>query len=115
MNESTHVKYFQVSTTTSSQESAEQIAQTLVEKRLAACVQIIAPVKSVYRWKGNIETAQEWLCLIKTTRDLLKQVSMAIRAIHPYETPEIVATPIIEGNPDYLRWIQDSVCLDVEK
>ncbi|MDD5765254.1 MAG: divalent-cation tolerance protein CutA [Candidatus Marinimicrobia bacterium] len=115
MNESTQVKYVQVSTTTSSQESAEHIAQTLIEKRLAACVQIIAPVKSVYRWKGNIETAQEWLCLIKTTRGLFEQVSQTIRAIHPYETPEIIATPIIDGNPDYLRWILDSVCLEEEK
>lgn len=108
MNKPLHVKFLQISTTTSSQEDAERIARTLIEKRLAACVQIVAPVKSVYRWKGNIETVQEWLCLIKTTGDLFQQVSQTIRAIHPYETPEIIAIPIIDGSPDYLCWIQDS-------
>jgi len=115
VNKRNHDKYLQISTTTSSRESAEQIAQTLIEKRLAACVQIIAPVQSIYRWKGNIETAQEWLCLIKTTSDLFQHVLKAIRLIHPYETPEIIATPIVDGNPDYLRWIGEIVSSDISE
>lgn len=98
----------QVMTTTDKEADAEKIAQALVEQRLAACVQILGPIRSTYRWQGKIESAHEWLCLVKTRRDLYPQVEQAIKAIHPYETPEILALPVIAGNPDYLQWLDDS-------
>jgi periplasmic divalent cation tolerance protein len=99
--------FVQVVTTTELQEDARRIADLLVEKCLAACVQIVGPVTSVYRWKGKVESAQEWQCLIKTRQDLLDDVSDAIREIHPYEVPEIVAVPIVAGSRDYLTWLEE--------
>ena len=105
----TEATFIQVITTTAQREDAEKIAEVLVEKRLAACVQIIGPIRSIYRWKGNIEREKEWQCLIKTRRDLFDEVEQAIRAIHPYETPEIIALPIIKGSTDYLAWLQEEL------
>lgn len=102
-------KFIQVLTTTATREDAAAIASTLVEKRLAACVQIVGPVTSTYRWQGQVETAQEWQCLIKSRQDLFGEVERAIRAVHPYETPEIIATAILEGSEDYLRWLNDEL------
>ncbi len=85
--------FIQVLTTTEQREDAERIAQSLVERGLAACVQILGPVTSVYRWKGRIETAGEWLCLAKSRAELFGAIEQAIRALHPYETPEILAVP----------------------
>ena len=98
-------KYIQVVTTISGKRGAEKIAKSLIDKRLAACVQILGPIKSIYRWKGKIETAKEWVCVIKTRADLYKKVEAAIKKIHPYEVPEIIALPIIAGDKPYLRWI----------
>ncbi len=99
--------FVQVVTTAEGQEDARRIADLLVEKRLAACVQIVGPVTSVYRWQGKVESAQEWQCLIKTRQDLLDDVSEAIREIHPYEVPEIIAVPIVAGSRDYLTWLEE--------
>lgn len=96
----------QVVTTTDRKEDAERIAGVLVEERLAACVQVIGPVFSTYRWKGRVETAEEWQCWAKTEADLYEDVEKAIRAIHPYELPEIVALPVLRGSPEYLDWLQ---------
>lgn len=101
--------YIQLSTTTERLDIAEAIAQTLVEKRLAACVQIIGPIKSTYWWQGKIETSQEWLCLIKSTKDSYKGIEDAIKTLHPYEVPEIIAVPIVNGSDDYLGWIGKEV------
>jgi periplasmic divalent cation tolerance protein len=90
-------------------EDAEKTALTILEKRLAACVQIIGPIASMYRWKGNIETAQEWQCLIKSRKDLFGNLVESITADHPYETPEIIATAISAGSGDYLKWLQDEL------
>jgi periplasmic divalent cation tolerance protein len=98
--------YIQVVTTTEHQEDAERIARTLVEERLAACVQVSAPIISTYRWQGQIETAREWQCWAKTRRDLYEQVEQAIRRLHPYELPEILAMPILAGSGDYLAWLE---------
>ena len=98
--------YIQVITTISSKAGAEKIAKSLIDKRLAACVQIAGPIKSIYRWKGRIETAKEWVCVIKTRKDLYKKVEKAIKKIHPYEIPEIIAVPIAAANKDYLKWIK---------
>ena len=99
--------YIQVTTTTETKEEAEKIAQYLVEQKLAACVQITGPIASTYRWKGKVETAQEWLCLIKTREDLYDKVEKAIKELHSYETPEIIAVPIIKGSSEYLSWLDD--------
>ena len=97
--------YIQISTTTETKEQAQKIAQYLVETRLAACVQITGPITSIYRWKGKVENTKEWLCLIKTQDDLYDKVEAAIKKLHPYETPEIIAVPIVKGSKEYLRWL----------
>jgi periplasmic divalent cation tolerance protein len=102
-------QFIQVLTTTETQEEAEKIAQTLVERRLAACVQIAGPITSIYRWKGKIERAQEFQCWIKTRDDLYPKVEAAVRQLHAYEVPEILALPILDGGQDYLSWIGASV------
>jgi periplasmic divalent cation tolerance protein len=99
-------RYIQVITTISDKRGAEKIAKELINKRLAACVQILGPIKSIYRWKGKIETAKEWVCIIKTRTSLYKKVEAAIKKIHPYEVPEIIAVPIALANKDYLKWIK---------
>ena len=86
---------------------AGRIALTLVEQGLAACVNRLAPVASTYRWQGAIERATETPLLIKTTRARYAEVEQAIRALHPYEVPEIVALALDAGFPPYLRWIDD--------
>jgi len=100
------MKYIQVVTTTGKREDAEKIAMTLVERKLAACVQIAGPITSTYRWKGNIEKAEEWQCAIKTRDDLYKKIEQVIKSMHPYEVPEIIVIPIIEGSGEYLDWLQ---------
>ncbi len=101
--------YLQVVTTTEKRQDAEKIAKVLVEQRLVACVQIVGPISSTYWWKGNIETAQEWLCLMKTEKDLYDELEKAVKAIHPYETPELVGMPIVCGSRDYLKWLGDEL------
>lgn len=85
--------------------SADRLASTLVERRLAACVNILAPCRSVYRWEGAIESAEEHPVLIKTTADRYPALEEAIRSLHPYELPEIVAVPLAAGLPAYLEWV----------
>jgi periplasmic divalent cation tolerance protein len=88
-------------------EAARRIALDLVEQRLAACVNQLAPVQSTYRWKGAVETAVEVPLLIKCTRERYPLVEQAIRALHPYEVPEIIAVPLAAGFAPYLRWVSD--------
>ncbi|HEX5364097.1 MAG TPA: divalent-cation tolerance protein CutA [Gallionella sp.] len=85
--------------------SAERLARQLIEQRLAACVNQLAPCNSTYRWQGEIETATEVPLLIKTTRAAYPLLEQAIRAAHPYELPEIVALPVAAGLPGYLAWV----------
>jgi periplasmic divalent cation tolerance protein len=101
--------YIQVVTTTETKADAQAIARALIEKRLAGCVQIIGPIKSTYWWQGEIETAEEWLCVIKSKQDLYEELEEAIREVHPYEVPEILAVPVIAGSKDYLRWLDDEL------
>ncbi len=84
---------------------ARKIARRLVESRLAACVNLTPPVQSVYRWQGKIETAREYLLVIKSARDLFEPLKAEILKHHTYTTPEIVCLPIVEGFADYLAWI----------
>ena len=86
-------------------ESAESLAQTLVERRLAACVNVLAPCRSVYRWKGTVEAAGEVPVLIKTTEACYAALAAAIRERHPYELPEIIALPVTAGLSGYLAWV----------
>src|SRR4051794_21627420 len=98
-----------VLTTTATQADARRIARELLNQKLAACVQINGPTESLYWWKGNLETATEWQCVIKTHSDLYPQLEQAIRASHPYETPEILAIPVVQGSEPYLRWLSGEV------
>lgn len=99
----------QVVTATETKADAERIAAALLEQRLAACVQIAGPVQSSYWWQGKIETAQEWLCIIKTHESVYAQVEEAIQGIHPYDTPEIIALQVVEANRTYLDWLSEVV------
>jgi periplasmic divalent cation tolerance protein len=101
--------YIQVTTTTETKEQAQIIAAHLVGERLAACVQISGPIISTYRWKGKVETAEEWLCLIKTREGLYPELEKAIIRLHPYATPEIIAVPISKGSQGYLNWLENEV------
>jgi periplasmic divalent cation tolerance protein len=94
-----------VLSTCGSAEEAATIARALVERRLAACVNIVAGVRSIYHWKGAIEEAAEWLLLIKSSRALLEQLQEGLREVHSYETPEIVALEIAAGSERYLEWM----------
>ncbi len=89
------------------QETAEHIAETLVSEQLAACVNIIPGIVSVYRWKETIEKDEELLLLIKTSRDSYEALEQRIQAMHPYELPEIIAVPIQTGQTDYIQWIEN--------
>jgi periplasmic divalent cation tolerance protein len=94
-----------VLTTAGSQEEARKIAQALVERRLAACVNIVPHVESIYRWQGKIETAEEWLLLIKTQAELFDRVRNAVKELHSYDLPECVMLEVAAGSPEYLDWI----------
>ena len=102
-------EHIQIFTTTEKRKDAEKIAHILVQKRLAGCVQIIGPISSTYWWKKKIQTAEEWLCLIKSEKSLYKELEKTIKEIHPYETPEITAVPIVTGSKEYLRWLDEEV------
>ena len=97
--------HIQLSTTTESREDAEKIAEDVLEKRLAACVQIIGPITSLYRWKGKMEKEREWLCVMKTRAALYDSLEKAIKGLHPYEEPEILALPVTAGSRGYLDWL----------
>jgi len=85
--------------------SAEKLAETLVGERVAACVNLLAPCRSIYRWKHAVQRDEEHPVLIKTTRERYSALEAAIRKIHPYELPEIVAVPVERGLPEYLSWV----------
>lgn len=101
--------FIQVQTTTADRAEAERIASALVERRVAACVQIVGPIRSYYRWKERLESSEEWLCIAKTLSDRYKDAEHAIRELHSYETPEIIAVPITSGSDDYLSWLRDQL------
>jgi periplasmic divalent cation tolerance protein len=99
----------QIVTTVPDEASARRIARVLVERTLAACVQISGPIESIYRWQGNVESAQEWQCWIKTTSVRYAEVAAAIQSLHSYAVPEILALPVVAGEANYLRWLIESV------
>jgi periplasmic divalent cation tolerance protein len=98
-----------VLTTAGSQDEAKKIAHALVERKLAACVNIIPQIESIYRWQGKVENATEWLLVIKTKSSAFAQVRDAIRELHSYELPECLLLEIPDGSTDYLSWIANNV------
>ncbi|MBM3746403.1 MAG: divalent-cation tolerance protein CutA [Acidobacteria bacterium] len=98
-----------VLTTCASAEEAEKIARALVERRLAACVNVLPQARSFYRWKGALEDAAEWLLLIKSKRERFDQLCAALEALHSYEVPEIIALTVVDGSPAYLDWLEAEV------
>jgi periplasmic divalent cation tolerance protein len=98
-----------VLTTAASPEEAHKIARGLVERGLAACVNIVPKIESVYRWDGKVEEAQECLLLIKTTEAAFPRLSETLKELHSYEVPECLAIPVKDGSSPYLKWIDDSV------
>ncbi len=99
-------EFIQIYTTAAKKNDAEHIAKVLSGKNLSACTQIIGPITSVYQWKGKTEKSKEWLCLIKSTKGNYKKIEKIIKKIHPYELPEIIAVPIIEGSREYFNWME---------
>ena len=97
----------QVTTTAGSRDEARALACVLLEGRLAACVQVVGPVESRYRWEGRLETATEWLCVVKTTAGRYEEVEAAIRQAHSYDVPEILAVPVVAGSEAYFRWVAE--------
>lgn len=98
-----------VLTTAGSQEEAQKIAQALVERKLAACVNIVPRIESVYRWQDKVESASEWLLMVKTTAERFVAVRDAIKELHSYELPECVMVEVADGSEAYLSWISENV------
>jgi len=95
--------------TAGSEAEASRIAGALVERRLAACVNVVPGIRSTYRWEGEVKTDSEWLLIVKTRRDRFEDVRAAIRELHSYELPEIVMLDIAAGDPSYLAWIDEAM------
>jgi periplasmic divalent cation tolerance protein len=98
-----------VLTTAGSKDEAHKIGRTLVERLLAACVNVVPRVTSIYRWQGQIEEAEEWLLIVKTTRSAFDQVRDAIVSLHSYQVPECISVSVDDGSAKYLDWIEQSV------
>jgi periplasmic divalent cation tolerance protein len=97
----------QVTTAVAEEAAAAEMADRIVAERLAACAQVVGPVRSSYHWEGEVRVALEWLVVAKTTDARLAQLTSRIQALHSYDVPEIVTFTIAAGNPEYLRWIRD--------
>lgn len=98
-------EYLIVITTTDTAEDASRLATEMVEKRLAACAQVEGPIISTYWWQGKIEQGREWKCSLKTSTAVYPKLKAALKQVHPYDTPEIIAVPITAGSRDYLDWM----------
>lgn len=103
------MEYIIVLITTPNKKSAEKIAQILIEKKLAGCVNIVSSLDSIYHWKGKIEKGKEFLLIIKSKKELFKLLAKEIKKIHPYEVPEIISLDITQGDQPYLEWLKNSV------
>ena len=95
--------------TTGTDEEAQEVAKALLNNRLAACVNIVPKINSIFWWNDTLDSAQENLLIVKSRASLLNEIVKLVKEVHSYETPEIVALPIIDGNPDYLDWISKEV------
>jgi periplasmic divalent cation tolerance protein len=105
-SEPSQAGYLQVVTTLASEAEALRLAEAIVARQLAACVLVVGPVSSVYRWQGVVETSREWQCEMKTRGALYAELVQALAELHPYELPELIATEIVAGSPAYLAWIE---------
>ncbi len=101
------MEYCSIYITAGSEEEAAGIGRTLIEERLAACVNIL-PVRSIYRWKDSIDDESEMVMFVKTRSSLAEKVINRVKSLHSYEVPCIVVLPIVQGNPEYLQWIEES-------
>jgi len=99
-------EFSQVVTTTDAAAEAERLATGIVTARLGACVQIVGPVRSVYRWQGEVRVETEWQLVVKTTADRVPELIEHLVAAHTYDVPEVVVTPITAGHPGYLDWLR---------
>ena len=98
-------KAIKVYTTVDDKAKAQELAALMVEKRLAACAQVSGPISSTYWWQGQVETEEEWQCIFKTRQDLFEKLENAVKAAHSYDTPAIIAIPLVGINRDYLEWL----------
>jgi len=94
--------------TCGSEEEAAKIANSLVEERLAACVNMISPVRSIYRWEGKIWDEKEWMLIIKTQKRRFEELEKKVKSLHSYSVPEVIALPIVEGSASYLKWLEET-------
>ena len=101
--------------TSSSKEEAKKLTRVLIEEKLAACVNILSGVESLYWWKGKIESSKEWMLVVKTLGKMANKIVKRVKEIHSYEIPEVIALPIVQGNKDYLQWISDALTLRKKK
>lgn len=97
--------------TTPSSEEGHRLARALVDERLAACVNILSPIQSIYRWEGQVQEDREVLLVVKTTAQMLEPLSLRVRQLHSYEVPEIIALQVVAGASDYLDWIDEQTQL----
>ncbi len=93
--------------TCGSEEEAMKIANALVEEHLAACVNLVSPIRSIYRWKGKIWDEKEWLLIIKTQKQRFEELEKKVKFLHSYSVPEIISLPIVEGSSSYLNWLEE--------
>ncbi len=98
-------KYIQVTTSTDSEKLAKEILQALLKKRLVACGHVCSPMNSSYWWQGKIQNSKEWAIIMKTRMDLFPKIEKVIRSMHSYDTPEILALPILKVSNDYRKWM----------
>ena len=98
-------EFIVVFVTCGSEEEALKIAHSLVEERLTACVNLVSPVRSIYRWEGKIWDEKEWILFIKTQKERFEEVEKKVKSLHSYSVPEIIGLPIVEGSSSYLQWL----------
>jgi periplasmic divalent cation tolerance protein len=99
-------KFIVVLVTCGSEEEALKIAHSLIGNHLAACINLVSPVRSIYRWEGKILDEKEWILIIKTQKDRFKKLEKEVRSLHSYAVPEIIGLPVVEGSSSYLKWLE---------
>lgn len=102
-------EHIQVMVTIDEKDGADALADGLVKKNMAACVQVLGPIQSTYKWKGEVEKSEEWLCMIKSRKDHYEELEAFIKERHPYENPEIIALPLELGSEEYIDWIDQDL------
>jgi periplasmic divalent cation tolerance protein len=100
-------EFIVVLVTCGSEEEALKIANSLVEERVAACVNLVSPVRSIYRWEGKIWDEKEWILIVKTQKERFGELERAVKSLHSYSVPEIIGLPIVEGSSPYLEWLKE--------